>query len=101
MVVLIKTTSAASNLYLEKDEQRLEISCGGDLKVVVTVERGKTESDTFALRVEMPRRHLILLRTLRVTTHHRESLSTSVPQRVNSFMTTSVGLFGCSCGDGV
>src|ERR1700693_5803031 len=43
MFVLVKTTATIHNLRLDKDEQRLDISCGGDLKVIVTVERSKTE----------------------------------------------------------
>jgi hypothetical protein len=43
MVVLVKTTATIRNLRLDKDEQQLDISCGGDLKVIVTVERAKTE----------------------------------------------------------
>jgi hypothetical protein len=38
--VFIKTTFEASGLPLEED--RLEITCGGELKVVVSIERAKT-----------------------------------------------------------
>jgi hypothetical protein len=36
MVVLIKTTLTISNLRLDKDQQRLDISFGSDMKVAVT-----------------------------------------------------------------
>jgi hypothetical protein len=45
MVVQVKTTLTASNLRLHKDDQRLDIICGGTLKVVVTVEPAKTEGN--------------------------------------------------------
>ena len=45
MVVLIKTALTATNLRLDKDDHRIDINCGGDLKVIVTVERAESEGD--------------------------------------------------------
>jgi hypothetical protein len=45
MDVLIKTTLTASNLRFDKDDKRLDISCGSELKIVVTIERAETEGN--------------------------------------------------------
>ena len=45
MVVRIKIALTAVNLWLDKNDSPLDISCGGDLKVMVTVERGEREGN--------------------------------------------------------
>jgi hypothetical protein len=45
VAVLVKT-KLATDLQLDKDEPRLDFSCGGDLKVIVTVEPAETGNNS-------------------------------------------------------
>jgi hypothetical protein len=99
-VVQIKTALTTSNLRLHKDDQQLDISGGGNLKVVSRFERAKTESNFICTARGNSTPPTELAADLIGNDPGPRLMDYLRDTELNFFIITSPGLSGRSCGDG-